>query len=387
VPSPLDTDHPYPRFSRREMHRRRRAMLGAMRDSDVGHLLVYGANRFGSAVQWLTGWPVTREALVVVGADDPDVLLVQFYNHVPNARILAPDSEVRWGGTSTIETAIQEVRRREGRSRVGTIGPFPASYNARLSAEFGDVVELDRAYTRMRRIKSQEELEWVRVGAELTDRAIDAILEGVKPGVTEVELGDLVERAYVPAGGTTLIHYFGTTSMVDPDRCVPAQWPSTRGLRPGDVLTTEISAAFWDYPGQILRTFTIAADPTPLYQELHAVARDAFDAVVSVLRHGTHAAEVVEAASVIEEAGFTTYDDLVHGFVGGYLPPVLRSRSSALSNTPNATFEAGMTVVVQPNVITPDTRAGVQTGELVLITDTGVERLHRSKLGPFRVAD
>jgi Xaa-Pro dipeptidase len=35
-----------------------------------------------------------------------------------------------------------------------------------------------------------------------------------------------------------------------------------------------------------------------------------------------------------------------------------------------------MTVVVQPNVVTRDLRAGVQVGELVLVTDTGHERLH-----------
>ena len=35
-----------------------------------------------------------------------------------------------------------------------------------------------------------------------------------------------------------------------------------------------------------------------------------------------------------------------------------------------------MTVVVQPNVVTRDGKAGVQTGELLLITNAGVERLH-----------
>jgi hypothetical protein len=35
-----------------------------------------------------------------------------------------------------------------------------------------------------------------------------------------------------------------------------------------------------------------------------------------------------------------------------------------------------MTVVIQPNVVTPDGKAGVQTGELVLVTATGVEPLH-----------
>jgi Xaa-Pro dipeptidase len=44
-----------------------------------------------------------------------------------------------------------------------------------------------------------------------------------------------------------------------------------------------------------------------------------------------------------------------------------------------------MTVVVQPNVVTPDERAGVQTGELVLVTKAGVERLHAYERGFLRV--
>jgi Xaa-Pro aminopeptidase len=89
----------------------------------------------------------------------------------------------------------------------------------------------------------------------------------------------------------------------------------------------------------------------------------------------------VDASRLIEDAGFTIRDDLVHGFVGGYLPPVLGSASRELSAVPDFTFEAGMTVVVQPNVVTPDETAGVQTGELLLVTDSGAERLHRFERG------
>ena len=52
---------------------------------------------------------------------------------------------------------------------------------------------------------------------------------------------------------------------------------------------------------------------------------------------------------------------------------------------PDVVFRSGMTVVVQPNVITPDERSGVQTGALVAITDDGVEELHRAPRGMWRV--
>lgn len=95
----------------------------------------------------------------------------------------------------------------------------------------------------------------------------------------------------------------------------------------------------------------------------------------------------MEAAAAIEEAGFTTRDDLVHGFVGGYLPPILGSPSRALTAVPEFEFEPGMMVVIQPNVVTPDERAGVQTGELMLVTEDGAESLHSYERGLLAAGD
>jgi hypothetical protein len=40
---------------------------------------------------------------------------------------------------------------------------------------------------------------------------------------------------------------------------------------------------------------------------------------------------------------------------------------------------------IQPNMLTPDGKAGVQTGELVLITDAGIESLHAIPRGFARI--
>ena len=376
---------PYPRFTGGEMARRRAAVEAVMAEREVEHLLVYGANRFGSAVGWLTRWPVTREALVVITPGERPVLLVDFYNHVPNARRMATECDVRAGAPSGIATAVEELRARgAARRRVGLIGPLGHGAHARLAALASEVVALDADYTRLRQVKSPEEIDWLRVGCALTDDAVRALRDGARPGLDERELGALVEGAYVGRGGTTHIHYFAATSMAAPEISVPAQWPSTRRLQAGDALTCEISASWWDHPGQLLRTFAVAAEPAPLFRELHAAADAALDAILAVLRPGATAAEVVAAAAVIEDAGFTTRDDLLHGFVGGYLPPVLGSPSRQLAAVPDFTFSEGMTVVVQPNVVTPDEAAGVQTGELVLVGPDGPERLHHVERGLLR---
>jgi Xaa-Pro dipeptidase len=350
----------------------------------VGHAVLYGANRAGSAIGWLTRWPVSREALVVYTPGERAVLLVNFYNHVPNAKRIATEADVRWAGERATETAIAELRQRGGSgARIGTIGMLDHRAHAALSA-LGEPVDMNADYTRLRLVKSREEIEWVRVAAAMTDGAVRALHEHAAPGVSELELGNIVERAYVAQGGSTHIHYFGATPMSQPSVCVPAQYPTTRRLASGDALVCEISAAYWEYTGQVLRTFAVAAEPAPLYRELHDVADAAFDALTGRLRAGATAADLLDASGLIEDAGFTVRDDLVHGFVGGYLPPVLGTRSRALAAVPEFTFASGMTVVVQPNVVTTDETAGVQTGELVLITEGGVERLHSYERGLLR---
>ena len=367
----------YPRFSDEEMRRRREALAAELEAADASHAVIYGANRSGPAIGWLTRWPVTREALCVFTPGEQDVLLVNFYNHIPNAERIATEAEVRWAGPKPMATALEELRRRGARgSRVAVIGPLGYRPHAAL-AEFASPVPLDDAYTRLRLRKSAEELDWLRVGCGFTDDAMAAVHRQAGAGSDERELGNLAERAYVGRGGTTHIHYFGTG--------VPAQWPAARTLAPGDVLSCEISASYWDYTGQLLRTFAIAADPPPLYRELHDVADAAFDALFERVRPGATAAELVEASAVIGDAGFTTRDDLVHGFVGGYLPPVLGDKSRTLEEVPDFTLEEGMTIVIQPNVVTRDESAGVQTGELVAVTADGAERLHDYERGLLRI--
>lgn len=65
-------------------------------------------------------------------------------------------------------------------------------------------------------------------------------------------------------------------------------------------------------------------------------------------RTSAHAdVDVRWGAGVIEDAGLTTCD-VVHGFGGGYLPPVIASRSHGDAPLPDQPLAAGMTVVVQP---------------------------------------
>src|SRR3970040_38797 len=112
------------------------------------------------------------------------------------------------------------------------------------------MVGLDREDIRLRQIKSEEELDWLRIGAALSDAGLAALLAATNPGLTERELGAIVESAYIKHGGTTMIHYIGVTSMAKPHIYVPPQHHSARKVKKSDVVFVELSAYWWDYAGQ-----------------------------------------------------------------------------------------------------------------------------------------
>ena len=370
-------DAEYPRFSDAEMARHRAAIEALLREAECDHLVFCGAQRFGSIVQYLTRWPVTAEAVGVFTPGQRDALFVQWINHEPQAAIIAEEANVAWGGESSIAAAIGVLEKRGARKdRLAYIGPLRATQYLAVADKFGAPKDLNRPYTRHRLVKSDEELDWMRIGAYFTDLGMAGLRDGVKPGLKERELDDLIERAYVKHGAVNFIHYIGVTSMRAPNLGVPRQFPLTRKVEKGDIVVAEITATFWDYPGQVLRSFAVNDEPTQLYRDLHATADAAFDAIIKVLKAGATPAQVIQASRVIEDAGFTIIDDLLHGYGGGYLPPILGCSNRPAGPLPQEPFRAGQTLVVQPNVVTKDRKAGVQTGEMLLITETGVERFH-----------
>jgi Xaa-Pro aminopeptidase len=372
----------YPRFSDAEYTRRRGSLASVMERADVDHFLIVTAQSMGNATRWLTGWPGTSEALTIFRPGETMTMFVEYYNHLPQARMLARGVDVRWGEEKGIVKAGEELFRRGGR-RVGVIGPLTGP-KWKVLEESYRLVPLDAQYIALRMEKSREEIAWLRIGAALSDAGMAALIAGTRPGMSEHELGNMIERAYVGLGGTTVIHFIGSTPMAAPAVCVPRQFTSRRRVLAGDLIVCELSAAWWDYSGQVLRGFTVEAEPTPLYRDLHATAVEAFEAITNAIRPGVAAAELVEASSIIEKNGFSTYDDLVHGYGGGYFPPILGSKSRPAGHPATLTLRENMCLVVQPNVITRDERAGVQVGELVRVTATGCESLHRLPRGLFR---
>jgi Xaa-Pro dipeptidase len=344
--------------------------------------VVFGTSanaRQGQAqVHFLTGFLGHQDAYVVWTPGRDPVLFVQYFNHVPHAQRVAR-ADVRWGGPRSIDAVVDELAGLPRARRVGLVGPVPYVEYQRLIGCLGDrtVVDVTADFLRLRLVKGEEELEWMARAAAITDQALAALVRVAVPGATELELQAETAAAAIRAGGQPHFLYLSSTPMANPDRIVPQQDLTDRRLQPGDAIILELSAAYTAYSGQVLRTVTVEAELTETYRRLHDVAWQAFHEVARTIAPGVSAAAVVEAASLIDAQGLTICDDLVHGYGGGYLPPILRTPGTSHAPVPDFVFERNMTLVIQPNVVTRDQRAGVQVGELVRVTDEGVVSLHR----------
>ena len=365
----------FPRYPPAEMARRHAWVKGVMADLELEAVVVGGATGpLETSVQYFSNWPSQVQSYVVFPAGEPPHMLVRLWNHLPDAQRIAMIEDVRYGGDTPTEQAVTlaSTLARRGSKRVGLLGIVPhADYDAlRTALPDAAFVDLNQAYQAMRLVKSDEEMVFTRIGSRMNDAAVAALAASLRPGLNELDIARIVEETYLDQRGINLIHFSLTTSMTNPQVVVPHQYHPNRPIAPGDVFVTEISTTFWGYAGQILRTFVIASEPTPRYARLHRVALETYQSLTGLMRPGVTVGNLLDAAGMITDAGFDIWDDLIHGFGGAYLPPILRTRANrGATHRDDFAYPEGTLLVVQPNVI--DGQAGVQVGNSMQITAGG----------------
>jgi Xaa-Pro dipeptidase len=367
----------YPTFSDAELQRRHSAVYRLMDEEGVDAMLVYGSGRYASDIYWLSDWPSSREAYLLMQSGQEPVILMQLFNHYPMARVMSWIKDVRWGGANTTRSVVELIRERALESKkIGLVGAISYQVYNKLRESYpkASFVDLGGKLRMMRTIRSAEEIERIRLASKLTDQSIETLAQGLQEGMREDEIPALIEPVYLKAGGYAGIHFMSSMPMREPDFPVPSQFHSSRKLKKGDALITEISGAYSGYSGQIHRTFSIGEGPTPEWQKMHDAAMEAFDVLTRVIRDGAGTTEAEEAAEIIHKRGYSTYDDLVHG-VNQY-PPIFQTKTRKRHESKEIVFRENMVIVIQPNLITDNETMGLQFGETLVVKKTGCESLN-----------
>ena len=366
----------YPTFSDQEIERRHKAAYTLMEEEGVDAALIYGSGRYASDIYWLSDWPSSREAYLLMQSGKEPVILMQLFNHFPMARVMSWIKDVRWAGANTTNSVVELIRHRGFESKqIALVGAISYQVYNKLREKYpsASFVDLGGKLRMMRTVKSAEEIERIRFASKLTDQSIQALAEGLKEGMREDEIPALIEPVYLKQGGYAGIHFMSSMPMREPDFAVPSQFHSNRKLKKGDCLITEISGAYSGYSGQIHRTFSIGEGPTPQWQKMHDAAMEAFEILSKVIKDGVTTTEAEEAAEIIHERGYSTYDDLVHG-VNQY-PPIFQTKSRKRHDAKEMRFRENMVIVIQPNLMAYDETMSLQFGEALVVKKSGCESL------------
>lgn len=398
----------YAKFSPQEMNRRWSLARELMRKNDLEGLVIFGnsgVNRHNEAnIFWLTNHLDLHHNYLVAPLNESiePALYTGLTNHVPNARQVSDIPIIEWGGYNPAEMVAQRLEYvGMSNGRLGLVGvnhkfgmgmPYQHYQTLQHRLPGVELVDVTLEFTRLRTIKSEEEVDWLRKAAEFTDRTIYALQEQVRPGMTDYSLLGIIEGSYRADGGIPHIAFLRSMAMDDPNGCLPAQNPSDRVIKKGDVIITEISASYWGYSGQIHRPIFVGTEPAPNWQAMFDTALTAYERIAAAIKPGATERDVIKAAAVIGENGYDIYDDLIHGYGVDIHPPLIdRSCSNywpwSENNQPpvGRHFEKNMAIVIQPNPITPDEQMGLQLGALTVVRDKGVECLHQVPFEPIIV--
>ena len=107
---------------------------------------------------------------------------------------------------------------------------------------------------------------------------------------------------------------------------------------------------------------------------MHDAALEGFEVLSKVIKDGATTTEAEEAAEIIHERGYSTYDDLVHG-VNQY-PPIFQTKTRKRHDSREMVFRENMVIVIQPNLMTHDEKMGLQFGETLVVKKHGCESLN-----------
>jgi Xaa-Pro dipeptidase len=301
-------------FTPAEFARRRQALLAAMAAERLDALFLFQQE----SMFWLTGYDTFGFCFfqcLVVRADGTMALLTRSADlrqaqHTSNIGDIRIWKDGRDANPAADLLALARDLGLAGK-RVGveyeSYGLVASNYRKLETAFAGqaDLVDASLIVTRLRAVKSAEEITYVRRAAALSDAADRAALDAIRAGADEGEILAAQHNAIFAAGGD----YPGNEFIIGsgPDALLCRYKSGRRRLDANDQITLEFAGADRHYHAAIMRTVVIGK-PRPLHRTYHAAAKDALLACQAELKPGRTAGDVFAAhARVFDEHGLSQH--------------------------------------------------------------------------------
>ncbi len=315
--------------------------------------VVRGANEiewWGLAQDWVTdirpsrrsyGEPVINR-LKEIGAEHVGVIGL-------SGLVRAPEGVVPWGTFEKIRQALPQVK-------------------------FDNATDLMQ---QVRSIKSAEEIAFIEKAAEIIGKALDVLIVHTKVGVRENELIAEMLREVVRLGGEPItMLLFGTGGPEVP-------WAqrvfTTRQLKPGDLINTEVEAKYAGYIAQALQPISLGPKPKEL-EKIFDVTKVIFDKMLNFLKPGITFGDAAQFyQEEVQSAGYEPDGALMHGRGLGEDAPMLWGARRDFPEK-DAKLKTGHVFILKPAAKQGFMRDSIRAGDTVAIEAGGARRLGKRDL-------
>ena len=369
-------------FSPAEFARRKGALLAAIAQARLDGLLLFQQE----SMYWLTGYDTFGFCFfqcLVVAADGRMALLTRSAD-LRQARHTSIIDDVRiWKDAADAKPArdLSELAAELGLEgkRLGvefeSYG-LVASNGRKLDAAFDGFAPLPDAshlVTRLRAVKSAEEIAHVRRAAALADEADAAAIAHIRAGADEGDILAAQHAAIFRGGGDYPGNEFIIGSGADALLCRYKSGRRTLATR--DQITLEFAGAYRRYHAAIMRTVPVG-DPKPSHLAYHRAAREALLACEAELRPGRTAGDVFAAhARVFAEHGLGAHRLNACGYsLGAKFTPSWMDWPMFYEANPWV-IEPGMVVFAHMILMDSDTETAMTLGRTYLVGEHGAEAL------------
>src|SRR5512139_523314 len=226
----------------------------------------------------------------------------------------------------------------------------------------------DALVAQLRLIKDVDEIAALRRAVQITERALDDVIDAVRAGMTERQIANLLTQALLQRGAEGLA--FDPLIQSGPNTALPHATAGERVVQAGEVLLLDFGVAVDGYNSDITRTFVVGPAAEEI-KKIYELVKQANAAGRAAARPGVSGQEVDRAArKVIADAGYGQYftHRTGHGLgLEGHEPPYMVEGNTA-------PLEAGNTFTIEPGIYVPGL-GGVRIEDDVLITKNGAESL------------
>lgn len=239
------------------------------------------------------------------------------------------------------------------------------------------VIDGRPSLSKARMVKTQDEIECMKISCAITEQAFDAVRKEIRPGVTESDLAAVINNVFMRTG---------SDGPDEPNVCVGANTHpnmmvyNMNPIRPGDFIFADLHNRWRGYHSCVYRAFT-CGKATQQQKELYEETRRLTYKAIDKVKAGVTTAEICEVWPSPEHWGFKTWRECSENAIGhGIGLDIHESPMITPLFSPDApvTLQENMVIALETyyGTLPPDAPGqGARTEEDLLVTKDGCEIL------------